>query len=751
MFFSFFLGFLAGVVSLLALVVCLFLYALGWIERQNKNTEDSMANRQNRDLFVDSTIDFPCQKQGLVWILEREKNSKVNTDGATGSGPKEKKEKTNIVEVSAVKRHARINYHSLILTDAGGSSATIDLSSCTVVSVSSSNYPSRKWAKRYPIKIQSKDASAELYNGNNTVYIYADTSWEKESWCKALRLASTANPNKLHSHLKIIQNYQKYLEAIVTEYPSFMKQVSGSPEQLDCANRAEGQSRVRTFFKKFSKRTSKMAIERTSSDSLTISPEAGIFFEDEGRLCLNLLLSRLFFDAQNSTEISNLIQSRIQSNLSGLRTPSYIGEITCTGFSLGKLPPHIHKIRAVPVDLTEMLAFEVDVDFKGNFSVSVETRLDIHAAELHKDLFEKGPESDSCSGSNSGSGSVSGSEDEASDLLENLEHYRRQCRSAYDLAPTQSEAEVEAVSLDGLKHSKSTNVRTSTYSSRWKNMLNSIATRVNQVPLSLVIRVNSIRGTLRFHIKPPPSDRLWYGFTSMPDINWNIETSIAEHKIASRNIASLLKNRFKASLFGTMVLPNCESTSIPGMLSEKDDWAPRKTAPFMRVNHESTPETTKLHEEPKPVTPLVTVTSVTSTTVKSEAISPIDEKVEFEKGMALAQEHKGAVLEPSTSCPYGTPTRDLRLPLLSLQKQGSGSGSTSSESMVGSPINRWNSTSDLSATNGEDAQAKKANRRARMMDFGKRMGDKLGENRRRFEEKGRSFVEKFRENMNTVQ
>ncbi|KAJ1694571.1 hypothetical protein LUZ63_011269 [Rhynchospora breviuscula] len=313
MFFSFFLGFLAGVVSLLGLVVCLFLYALDWIERQNKKTVDSMANRQNRDLFVDSTIDFPCQKQGLVWILEREKNSKVNTDGATGSGPKEKKEKTNIVEVSAVKRHARINYHSLILTDAGGSSATIDLSSCTIVSVSSSNHPSRKWAKRYPIKIQSKDASAELYNGNNTVYIYADTSWEKESWCKALRLASTADPNKLHSHLKMIQNYQKYLEAIVTEYPSFMKQVSGSPEQLDCANRAEGQSRVRTFFKKFSKRTpAKMAIERTSSDSLTISPESGIFFEDEGRLCLNLLLSRLFFDAQNSTEISNLIQSQIQ-------------------------------------------------------------------------------------------------------------------------------------------------------------------------------------------------------------------------------------------------------------------------------------------------------------------------------------------------------------------------------------------------------------------------------------------------------
>lgn len=125
-----------------------------------------------------------------------------------------------------------------------------------------------------------------------------------------------------------------------------------------------------------------------------------------------------------------------QSTLSGLRIPSYIGEITCTGFNLGRLPPHIHKIRAVPVELSEMLAFEVDFDLTGGFLVSVETRLDIHAAELHDDLYEK--DHDSCSSSGSGS------EEEGSDLLEGLEEYRRQCRSAHDLTPPQFEAKEEA-------------------------------------------------------------------------------------------------------------------------------------------------------------------------------------------------------------------------------------------------------------------------------------------------------------------
>lgn len=119
--------------------------------------------------------------------------------------------------------------------------------------------------------------------------------------------------------------------------------------------------------------------------------------------------------------------------------PSYIGEITCTGFSLGRLPPHIYKIRAVPVELNEMLAFEVDFDFTGGFLVSVETRLDIHAAELQDDFFQKDPDSASRSGL--------GSEEEVSDLLEGLENYRRQCRSANDLMPSQFEEDKEEAGI----------------------------------------------------------------------------------------------------------------------------------------------------------------------------------------------------------------------------------------------------------------------------------------------------------------
>lgn len=73
------------------------------------------------------------------------------------------------------------------------------------------------------------------------------------------------------------------------------------------------------------------------------------------------------------------------------------------------------------------------------------------------------------------------------------------------------------------------------------------------MPLSLAIKVTSLRGTVRLHIKPPPSDHLWFGFTSMPDIDWNLESAVGERKITNSHIALLISNRFKVrKLFYTI-------------------------------------------------------------------------------------------------------------------------------------------------------------------------------------------------------
>uniref|UniRef100_A0A8R7UVV3 PH domain-containing protein n=1 Tax=Triticum urartu TaxID=4572 RepID=A0A8R7UVV3_TRIUA len=225
--------------------------------------------------------------------------------------------------------------------------------------------------KRYPIKVESQES--EIYNGSKVCFLYAETSWEKESWCKALRLAATADKEKLNWHAKLSKEFGNYISSLNSEYPCFLKPTAMSAEDhevMDSETKTDGSSKVRLFLKKLAKKAStKVPVEgKTSAASSTQgerkmldklrSYQAAPFIEsflgpqedkfsssssqdtakpsvptapsshtgqlpafpdvnaddkvvDEGTLCWNLLSSRLFFDAQMSDEINKAIKARI--------------------------------------------------------------------------------------------------------------------------------------------------------------------------------------------------------------------------------------------------------------------------------------------------------------------------------------------------------------------------------------------------------------------------------------------------------
>nr|XP_018676785.1 PREDICTED: uncharacterized protein LOC103972973 isoform X4 [Musa acuminata subsp. malaccensis] len=523
---SFLFGFVAGFVALVAAEGLAFLWLMGRLRR--KRLAVGVASRSQliaRGLDAERSLTVPFEKKGSVWVLEPKKVRKINTDELPKKGTKQQK-KNDILEVIPVKRYAKIKDQSLILSNSDGSKTTIQLLGCTVVAVSASNLASRKWAKRYPIKLESNDS--KIYKGSKACYLYFDTSWEKESWCKALRLASCPDRGKWNWFSQLGEDFQDYLSSLSIEYPSFLKPSTLYTETTNRTSRIDESSRVQFFLKKFSKKASKNALESrqssisssscgerkidkrlpstagaSSSDGFVISSSEDKFstadekfVNDKGTLCWNLLLSRLFFDAKNSIEINNLIKACIQTTLSNTRRPSYLCEISC------------------------------------------------------------------------------------------IEHYGNQLKSPSNSATGMGNRN-EVDKADGLRNSKSASW-TSGHVSRWKAILHSLANQVSQVPLSLSIRVISLRGTLRLYIKPPPSDQLWFGFTTMPELDWNLESSVGDRKITSSHIALLISNRFKAAIRDSLVLPNCETICIPWMLAEKDDWVPRKVAPFMWINNENT-------------------------------------------------------------------------------------------------------------------------------------------------------------------
>ncbi|MQL93788.1 hypothetical protein Taro_026444, partial [Colocasia esculenta] len=276
------------------------------------------------------------------------------------------------------------------------------------------------------------------------------------------------------------------------------------------------------------------------------------------------------------------------------------------------------------------------------------------------------------------------------------------------------------------------------------------------VPLSLRIRIASLRGTLRLHIKPPPSDQLWIGFTSMPDIDWNLDSSVGDHKITSGHIALLIGSRFKAAIHEVLVLPNCESVCIPWMLAEKDDWVPRNVAPFIWIKQEvgDLPVDNALSSECGETK--FKQDSTKGAKANSDSGCIVQDDIEKRREIHNAQPTVSEpiqVVAASASAPVTSASRDLttghnvhedlKQPLLrndDVQDNCSQSSTTSPENLGKIVV-----ADQKAAASDEDGKPKKG-RRERMRDLGKRMGEKLEEKRRHLEEKSRHIVEKMREN-----
>lgn len=196
------------------------------------------------------------------------------------------------------------------------------------------------------------------------VYIYAETSCEKESWCRALRLASFDDKEKPLWFSKVSEDFRGYLKSLSEGYPFLIKPSMGCQwGPLDKVNRLDDHpSKVRQIWRKLSRRTSLATLDEKrvadtshvfqdpssvpiitktaipgkmrnecEEDSFSVSSTASSrsgnsthgsevsdadttekFVVDEGTLCWNLLVSRLFFDAKSNADIKAGLKARIQ-------------------------------------------------------------------------------------------------------------------------------------------------------------------------------------------------------------------------------------------------------------------------------------------------------------------------------------------------------------------------------------------------------------------------------------------------------
>lgn len=120
-----------------------------------------------------------------------------------------------------------------------------------------------------------------------------------------------------------------------------------------------------------------------------------------------------------------------------------------------------------------------------------------------------------------------------------------------------------------------------------KAVISRVADQVSQVPLLLKIRLMSVKGTCIISLKAPPSDRIWFSFKDMPDIDMVPEPCIGDHLISNDFLGNFITNQIKTQIREHIVMPYRQDVRLHWMMADQVDWLPHSAIPvaFSAAKH----------------------------------------------------------------------------------------------------------------------------------------------------------------------
>ncbi|ORX56717.1 hypothetical protein DM01DRAFT_1270593, partial [Hesseltinella vesiculosa] len=84
--------------------------------------------------------------------------------------------------------------------------------------------------------------------------------------------------------------------------------------------------------------------------------------------------------------------------------------------------------------------------------------------------------------------------------------------------------------------------------------------RMPPLTMDIVLRITlqSLKGKLQLLIKAPPSNRIWYGFESLPEMQWHIAPLVWEKKVGHSMVVKAIIKHLEDVISDTMVLPHMD-------------------------------------------------------------------------------------------------------------------------------------------------------------------------------------------------
>jgi len=308
---------------------------------------------------------------------------------------------------------------------------------------------------------------------------------------------------------------------------------------------------------------------------------------DQSDTCLNFLnvyLNRVFYDIHKSEQIKTLLKTRVYNKLLKIKITQWFKSIELTEINMGSTLPRVSWVSNTHQN-ERGLWVELGLEYDGVASATIETCgltigeeiPDTGSGAVHlKDLLEEPetalpirpgtPEGDANGRKVSSRIEAATNSDEEDSAEEDSDSQELPVEQVVGLSGSVPDAGMPRArwwEVVGNSELVKSGINKLSNSDWWKQKTSK--------KMTLHLEIASLRGVIVLNIPPPPSDRLWYGFKSRPDLGLRIVPFYGEAKLGNDNTLfsrainksiDIVVNRLKEEIHKFILLPNMDDIPI---------------------------------------------------------------------------------------------------------------------------------------------------------------------------------------------
>ncbi|XP_028968882.1 testis-expressed protein 2 [Galendromus occidentalis] len=425
----------------------------------------------------------------------------------------------------------------------------LELEGATVALLPEGLSATRIWNKKYPIAISVPGQGTEEAK---EVFLFARTCRDKEHWFRLLKNASEL-------HLK--NQINRTLDAEKEEESAKSRDESDSPTASPAVNFLVYMNNLALY--------NRVSSDKSPDEKKTFAiqpscPSMVLEYRDGDTQWVNLVVGRILYDFFTQPRWAEAVRAKFQKKLSKIKVPFFMEELTITDIDLGESIPLIRRTSSAVHCPNTGVWLDLELAYNGNFQVTVNTKLNL--MKLKKQGLHDKP-------------IAAGTEQEmqemtlSMDLSHDDEPPSEDDDDDISSGPQPNDAELEEAQGATSKRILDMVDRISQWSLFQQATDTAYVKRkmeeFSNTDLKLTIQLTSLVGRLALNIPPPPTDRLWYGFRSVPRIEFKATPQMGVREISfKQKLAAVIERALFQEFQRVLVMPNMDDLQLELMESD---------------------------------------------------------------------------------------------------------------------------------------------------------------------------------------